>query len=759
MRINQNVLAIRTHGQIAATNDRTDKSIEKLSSGLRINRAADDAAGLAISEKLRRQVRGLSRAVLNAQDGISMIQAAEGSLNESHSILQRMRELAIQASNDTLTSNDRLEIQKEVVQLRDDLNRIARNTEFNTKKLLDGSQTALISASSNSVRGFVTGAGAAGGDVNISLALITGGIAQMNRSQIFTVKGQESNLALGTTQLQSIAQFYDANGVFQLQSPQQLTLIGNSRTTTITLDGQMTLDKLAGAIQNALTTTSGLDLVNSKVAIVNTAVTQVSGLGGYLQIVSGTVGEDGKIAFAGDQGLLNALGITETRAAKNNMVEATLRDGNGNMRQVRTDNSRIVGLLDGIDLEFTSQAAQVAGTQGLEQGLLLTAGGGVQTFNINAGGIATVQVQVGSGFWTMEGIARSINQQVLTQITTAVYSAAAQSLRDGLKAMVVDGQIRIGWEAPSNISSANGTLKITGATAATTIGLLNGTYSGFVQGTRNVDKIEWGFSQYNNSAQTGISSGSTLRFLINDGQVVTGIRVMNVVSAATIADGVMFKTWQASTNQLLAASSVAVRVDQIGGAFAFTSLRVGRENPDNAAGIDSQVMVTFSASDMADAAYLNIKFGIEEQTAMGSGDKNFRVHVVSNTPQFQIGADQGQIMNVAFADMTARALGVDNLDLTTIAGSSMALAKLNQAIDRVSSERSKLGAFQNRLEYAINNLRNIHQNLSTAESRLRDVDVAQEMIEFTRDQIIGQSGMAMLAQANTIPQSVLQLLK
>ncbi|HNV70630.1 MAG TPA: hypothetical protein PKO06_13090, partial [Candidatus Ozemobacteraceae bacterium] len=499
MRINQNVLAIRTHGQIAATNTRTDKSIEKLSSGLRINRAADDAAGLAISEKLRRQVRGLSRAILNAQDGISMIQAAEGSLNESHSILQRMRELAIQSSNDTLTSNDRLEIQKEVVQLRDDLNRIARNTEFNTKKLLDGSQTALISASSNSVQGFVTGSGAAGGDVNISLALITGGISQMNRSQIFSVKGQESSLALGTTQLQSIAQFYDANGVFQLQSSQQLTLIGNSKTTSITLDGQMTLDKLAGAIQNALSTSSGLDLANSKVAIVNTAVTQISGLGGYLQIVSGAVGEEGKIAFAGDQGLLNALGITETRAAKNNMVEATLRDGNGNMRQIRTDNSRIVGLLDGIDLEFTSQAAQVAGTQGLEQGLLITAGG-AQLFTINAGGTITVQVSVSSGFWTMEGIARSINRQIELQVTAALYGANAQSLQDGLKAMVVDGQIRIGWEAPSNVVSATGTMKIVGASAAETIGLLNGTYSGFVQGTRDVEKVEWGFSQYIDTA-------------------------------------------------------------------------------------------------------------------------------------------------------------------------------------------------------------------------------------------------------------------
>jgi len=157
LRINQNVVALSTYGNVNKTAGRLEKSIEKLSSGMRINRASDDAAGLAISEKMRRQIRGLNRAVLNAQDGISMVQTAEGAMNESHSILHRMRELAIQASNDTLTSNDRLEIQKEVIQLRDDLDRIARNTEFNTKKLLDGSQTALISASSASVNGIVTG--------------------------------------------------------------------------------------------------------------------------------------------------------------------------------------------------------------------------------------------------------------------------------------------------------------------------------------------------------------------------------------------------------------------------------------------------------------------------------------------------------------------------------------------------------------------------------------------------------------------------
>src|SRR3954465_96667 len=120
------------------------KSIEKLSSGLRINRAADDAAGLTISEKLRGQSRGLNQAVRNAQDGISMIQTAEGGLNETHSILQRMRELAVQGANDTLTDSDRGAIASEMTALKNEIDRIAGNTEFNTRKLLNGSLSTTL---------------------------------------------------------------------------------------------------------------------------------------------------------------------------------------------------------------------------------------------------------------------------------------------------------------------------------------------------------------------------------------------------------------------------------------------------------------------------------------------------------------------------------------------------------------------------------------------------------------------------------------
>lgn len=144
MIINHNLNAMNAHRQMGINLGQTGKATEKLSSGLRINRAGDDAAGLAISEKMRGQIRGLNQASRNAQDGISLIQTAEGALQETHSILQRMRELAVQSANDTNVSVDRENLQKEVSELQNEINRIASQTQFNTKNLLTGEASGMV---------------------------------------------------------------------------------------------------------------------------------------------------------------------------------------------------------------------------------------------------------------------------------------------------------------------------------------------------------------------------------------------------------------------------------------------------------------------------------------------------------------------------------------------------------------------------------------------------------------------------------------
>jgi flagellin len=143
MRINHNIPSMNTYSNLTKANNAMSKSLEKLSSGLRINRAGDDAAGLAISEKMRGQISGLTQASRNAQDGISLIQTAEGALTETHSMLNRMRELAVQSANDSNTTADRAQIQLEVEELEKEINRIADQTQFNTRTLLSGGATGI----------------------------------------------------------------------------------------------------------------------------------------------------------------------------------------------------------------------------------------------------------------------------------------------------------------------------------------------------------------------------------------------------------------------------------------------------------------------------------------------------------------------------------------------------------------------------------------------------------------------------------------
>src|SRR5882762_7042591 len=170
-RINTNVEAFNAQRNLALTSASYQKSVEKLSSGLRINRAGDDAAGLSISEKLRAQIKGLGQAQRNAQDGVSLIQTAEGALNETHSILQRMRELAVQASNGTLTTNDQTAISTELTQLGAEIDRIGNTTQFNSKSLLDNGLNTTVSTSSGVLQGQVgASSGAVLSNLNVTNA-------------------------------------------------------------------------------------------------------------------------------------------------------------------------------------------------------------------------------------------------------------------------------------------------------------------------------------------------------------------------------------------------------------------------------------------------------------------------------------------------------------------------------------------------------------------------------------------------------------
>ncbi len=267
MRINNNLIAMNTHRQLGIANTGASKSMEKLSSGYRINRAGDDAAGLSISEKMRAQIRGLTMASKNAQDGISLIQTAEGALNESHSILQRMRELAVQAANDTNVEIDRGSLQAEIDQLAEELTRIAQNTEFNTQKLLDGTFKSSK---------FHIGANAG---QNISLSIGNMNSETLNVGQKLRTDG--TNLKDGTgSKAKTIATFYTAGKTFnigttgktlKLESSGYYVLQKNTSETTIGVELFRVTDKAYAAGQTMI---FGINISNQSAA--DAAITTIN---------------------------------------------------------------------------------------------------------------------------------------------------------------------------------------------------------------------------------------------------------------------------------------------------------------------------------------------------------------------------------------------------------------------------------------------------------------------------------------------------
>jgi flagellin-like hook-associated protein FlgL len=497
----------------------------------------------------------------------------------------------------------------------------------------------------------------------------------------------------------------------------------------------------------------GLGIDNSTVNLVATSQTMIADLGGYLEITSGYIGEKGVISLSGDQSVIDALGISTARAAKDNLVEVTLNDSDNQSRVTQIDCDRASGLLGGIDIQFDSQAAQIAGSRGLEQGLYFSS---AESIMVEAGG-QILGLVVASGYSTLEGIARSFNMQIST--------VGDPMTIEGLSACVVDGEIRLSYAKPISVSASLGNaVEISFADPSSILGFKNGIYSGFVDSSKNRDALAWGFTSY----QPGIVSGEVSTLAVGDGQNSILVELCSATSAApgvaTAADMISFEEFRVKVNQDFIDAGVNVRVDQVGGAMMFTSTLIGRNNVAPGTAYSSMVTIeavkiTATNATISAGESMLRYFGMNAGTKSGIGDSNFRIHIQQSENQYHIGANQMEAMKVSFSEMSAKALGVDNLDMTTVAGAELAIGKLNIAIDRVSAERSKLGAFQNRLEHAINNLRNMHTNSTASESRIRDADIASEMIEYTRNQVVSQSANAMLAQANASAAGVLSLLR
>ena len=654
MIINHNITALNTYRQLNINSNKQSASMEKLSSGLRINKAGDDAAGLAISEKMRGQIRGLDQAGRNAQDGISMIQTAEGALNETHDILQRMRELATQASNDTATDTDRNEIQKEMNQLSSEVNRIGNTTEFNTQKLLNGSGT----------------------DIKTSMATITRGGAIGDTGEFAKVVGSTAEVA-GVYTLTVGATDITAGSTVKV-GDQTFTAVSGPADAKL---GQFSIDG-SGAGNDATVADSLLAAINQNATL------------------------SGRFTGASAAGVIT---LTERTGQATGVALTSSVAGTGTVAAAQTTAS--VKEVQGKYTFNLDKPFEVAGQQLTINGVALTAVAG--NADPSAG-----QFNIGS----------SVEDQVKS-IAAAINANTAAGLGQRFGATVDGNTISLTEKA----GQATGT---------------DLTAGDIVDGAASAAA-----GQYNTEFGSIIGSGGRVTI---DG---TDIKVVSDPTDGDIATGKAF----------LAGGSLAEQASRLATAINTNSALNGK----------------YTASVTGDKLTLTQKTGKESLdapvvTASTSAKTTFEAN-------FQIGANTGQSMTIEINDMRSQALditgdksagkvtakngsvasyvatanvsnGTDNnsvefaLDVSTHDKATAAISVINDAIETVSAQRSNLGAYQNRLEHTINNLNTSSENLTGAESRIRDVDMAKEMMQQSKSGILAQAAQAMLAQANQQPQ-------
>ncbi|NLO39461.1 MAG: flagellin [Ruminiclostridium sp.] len=434
MRINHNIASLNTYRQLTTNTAGGSKPLEKLSSGLRINRSGDDTAGLAISEKMRGQIRGLDQASRNAQDGISMIQTAEGALNETHSILQRMRELAVQSANDTNVDVDRSEIQKEIDELAKEITRISNSTEFNTQKLINGGKT---DANMGSVK-FHVGANTAQ-DITLSINAVDAKTLGISRDISKDATGTLAST--GNTKLASVS-FADTVGIGIVDGAEIefAYTAGTPATKSSITGGDVALGTVLTADQATMTINVGGN--NYTLQLAGTVDADADALAARI----------GNAKLNGTGPLLSSV-VNVTASAVDGAI--TLEAVNGGATAITVSYS---GTSAAAAATYTGIAnnSTDTGTDGIADRLSIT--NGTYTQNVSVVGTAnTFTVSNGSfaGMTIGTGAATLANIHADDQITVAATTVAATTAQFSGGALTADAVTEAGIDVSSQATASN----------------------------------------------------------------------------------------------------------------------------------------------------------------------------------------------------------------------------------------------------------------------------------------------------------------
>ena len=645
MVVQHHMQAMNANRMLGVITGSQSKTTEKLASGYKINRAADDAAGLSISEKMRKQIRGLDRASTNAQDGVSAVQTAEGALTEVHSMLQRMNELATQAANGTNSEADRDAINAEIEQLTTEIDRVAETTKFNEIYLLKGdkggaTRTQTIAAHDAGIKGKLTDKG--GGITSFEVD------KPLKNGDKITIAGEE--YTIGTS-----ANHIEAGELNASIDGYKISTDAVFKTTTMTAGDSVTFDG------NTYTLTDKIAAID-----INWAVGDAVSIGSETYTVAAATNASSNVYTANDLQKIIATALADGKQVTSNKFHTNVTD-----KTSATAANTAVTTLTIIVASLSKGEISSAQLKDLDAETLAKAGA-------KTGGTT------GAVFSTGDSV--TINGE--TTKATEASPLAAKNVYDAIDALAVGATVTIGSGIEQKVYTIVDEADVDEeAFKLTKDAILSKIHDG--------DKVS-------------TDNGTTFNTVIGD--IALPESNEKVISAK--------KAYDMIADELQKASSIG-----------------------------TDVAATVSNDG-------NGKYTITQGTVEAKEALSFNLHVGSD-------ADMTNKITIEIEAMDAAGLGVKGLSISDDSGNAAtyAIDAIADAISKVSAQRSALGAVQNRLEHTIANLDNIVENTTAAESRIRDTDMAEMMVEYSKNNILAQAGQSMLAQANQATQGVLSLLQ
>ena len=627
MVVQHNMQAANANRMLGVTTSSQAKSTEKLSSGYRINRAADDAAGLSISEKMRKQIRGLDKASSNAQDGISAVQTAEGALTEVHSMLQRMNELATQASNGTNSDTDRKAIQDEIDQLTTEIDRVAETTKFNETYLLKGDGTtkkSTVSAHDAGLDGKLVDNGDGTSSFKLNNALSVGDKT--------TIAGKEYTIGKSA----DIADYAKRGSHVPAASGDSVT--SNGVTKSIVAKATKEQIKAAATLDTAFKVTTG--------AAANGFVD-----GDTITTKDGKVWTFTKVDSATAPTKADAAG---TAYAWMSDDDTPVFKTAASYEDLLTDGAKIKTATTNTDLKKLNGVTIAENLDKNEISVIDSAKITTLTNSISAGDLVTVS-----------GVTKEITDEK---------PKSFEDIKKDIQKVAANGKVKVGSKE-------------------------------YTLGTTTDDKT--------------ITADDLISKIKEGDKITIGANAVTAIGVSATADDsiTVDEAYRKMTEELTTASSIGT---------------------DTAAKVKSNGDGSFT---------------ITNGTVETKGALSFSLHVGAD-------ADMTNKITVDVETMNSANLGIKGINVNDDSGiaGTYAIDAIADAISKVSSQRSALGAVQNRLEHTISNLDNVAENTTSAESAIRDTDMATEMVNYSKNNILAQAGQSMLAQANQSNQGVLSLL-